>query len=54
MKVLVAILTIEAALCGVFGLWAHDWRLIAAGLICFVIWPMISKEIAKEDETWQR
>jgi hypothetical protein len=45
MTALLLILRIEAALCALFGLWSHDWRLIAAGLICWAVMPMLRHEL---------
>jgi len=39
------ILRIEAVLCAMFGLWSHDWRLIAAGVVCWMVMPLIGKEL---------
>jgi cell division protein FtsW (lipid II flippase) len=35
------------------GLWWHDWRVIFAGALIAVIWPLIHKEVT-EEERWQR
>jgi hypothetical protein len=45
MSALLLILRIEAALCAIFGLWSHDWRLIIAGAVCFFIVPMVRHEV---------
>lgn len=45
MSALYLILRIEAALCALFGLWSHDWRLIAAGVVCWCVMPLIGKEL---------
>jgi hypothetical protein len=42
---LLLILRIEAALCALFGLWSHDWRLIGAGLVCWAVMPMLRHEL---------
>jgi hypothetical protein len=46
MSALLLILRIEAALCCMFGLWSHDWRLIIAGMVCFCVSPMVRRELA--------
>jgi hypothetical protein len=47
MSALLLILRIEAALCCLFGLWSHDWRLIIAGLVCFSVSPMVRHELGQ-------
>jgi hypothetical protein len=41
-------LRIEAALCSLFGLWSHDWRLILAGLTCWAVTPLLRRELKLE------
>ena len=47
MTALHLILRIEAALCALFGLWSHDWRLIAAGVGCWAVYPLIGKQLGE-------
>jgi hypothetical protein len=39
------ILRIEGALCAMFGLWSHNWVLIVAGVGCWLVMPLIGKEL---------
>jgi hypothetical protein len=37
------------------GLWLHDWRLILAGAVTAVVWPLIAPDVSHErelDELW--
>lgn len=45
MTILYLILRCELALCAIFGLWSHDWRLIFAAVFCFLVVPLIRDEI---------
>jgi hypothetical protein len=38
------------------GLWLHDWRLILAGAVTAVVWPLIAPDVAREaelDRLWE-
>ncbi len=30
-----------------FGLWSHNWILIAAGAACWAVYPLIGREIGE-------
>jgi hypothetical protein len=45
MNLLHLILRIEAALCAIFGLWSHSWVLILAGVGCWLVLPLIGREL---------
>lgn len=45
MSALLWILRTEAALCVIFGLWSHDWRLLLAGAVCWCVMPLIGNEL---------
>jgi hypothetical protein len=32
------------------GLWLHDWRLILAGAVTAVVWPLIAPDVSREAE----
>ena len=45
MNVLYLILRIEGALCALFGLWSHSWALILAGVACWMVMPLIGRQL---------
>lgn len=47
MRALHLILRIEGALCVLFGLWSHDWKLILAGAVCWAVYPLIGRELGE-------
>lgn len=48
LQALVFILKIEAALCAIFGLWSHDWKLIFAGAFTLAMAPLVEDELVHE------
>ena len=34
----------------IYGLWMHDWRTIAAGILVGILWPMIALEVDERHE----
>lgn len=49
LQALLVILKIEAALCAIFGLWSHDWKLIFAGAFILAMMPLVGDELHKEE-----
>ena len=47
MTALHLILRVESVLSVMFGLWSHSWLLIAAGLVCWCVYPLIGREISR-------